>query len=104
VLDPARRAKDPREKYRRGIEAGAIGHDAGRNVVSRLRTFDHDSAHETLLVREAASTDRYPNARMRRLFDASKIISRFWLTLRRRGDGAVHARMRGNSIDFDPSN
>ena len=45
MLDSTNRAVDAREKDRGGIEAFAIGNDAGRDIVSRLWAFDHDGAH-----------------------------------------------------------
>ena len=45
MLDSTNRAVDAREKDRGGVEAFAIGNDAGWDMVSRLWAFDHDDAH-----------------------------------------------------------
>src|SRR5437667_2705947 len=47
VLDPACRAVDPREEHRLGVEALAIGNDAGRDVAAGVRAFDHNGAQST---------------------------------------------------------
>ena len=45
MLGPTNRAVNAREKDRGGVEAFAIGNDAGWDMVSRLWAFDHDDAH-----------------------------------------------------------
>jgi len=45
MLGPTNRAVNAREKDRGGVEAFAIGNDAGWDMVSRLWAFDHDGAH-----------------------------------------------------------
>jgi hypothetical protein len=48
VLGAAKPAIDAPEEDRRGIEAVAIRNDAGRDIASGVRTFDHHGAHEQL--------------------------------------------------------
>ncbi len=45
MLGPTNRAVNVRKKDRGGVEASAIGNDAGRDIVSRLWAFDHDGTH-----------------------------------------------------------
>jgi hypothetical protein len=48
VLGPAKRAVNAREEHRRGIKARPVCNDAGRNIATRVGTFDHDGTHEDL--------------------------------------------------------
>jgi len=45
MLGATNRAVNAREEDRGGVETPAVGNDAGRDIASRLWTFDHDGAH-----------------------------------------------------------
>ena len=59
VLGSAYRAKNAGEENRHGIEARAVGNDAGCNFAPRVRTFDHDGAHEKLPIPEDVAWEQY---------------------------------------------
>ena len=59
VLGPADRAIDAREEHRRGLEARAVGNDAGGDVASGVRAFDHDGAHGHLPIPKMSLAEPY---------------------------------------------